>query len=742
MMVSAILSRIMAIEKMLRGVVLTGVFLLPLIVLIVSDALFFPYITGKNFTFRIIVEIITGAWLALALLNDAYRPRRSWMLYAFALFVFVMALADLFGINPGRSFMSNFERMEGWVTLAHLFAYFVVVISVLTTERLWKLLWHTSLGVSVIVGIYGLLQLAGKITINQGGVRLDATFGNATYLAIYMLFHIFMAIFLWVGARRDNPKDASLHGFFYGPVIALDALILFFTATRGTLIGLAVGGVVTLLLVALSSRRARASRLAGGAVALLLVSMGVFWLLRDTAVVQNVEPLQRLASISLTDNTIAARFINWSMAMKGVAERPILGWGQENYGIVFNKYYDPRMYAQEQWFDRTHNFIFDWLIAGGILGLLSYLSIFAAALYYLWRKGVFTPTERAILTGLIAGYVINNLVVFDNVTSYLLFAMLLGYIAYRGSEAEKAPSLVPRATLPRRAAPAVAALSVMAVWGVAYMVNADGLAQNRALLEAVRPQREGIAKNLEYFKKAVSYNSFGTQEAREHLVQNTSSIAGASTIPDDMKRQFLDLAVTEMKKQEALMPLEARFPLFLGVLYDAFGLYEQAAPELRRAHELSPAKQSILFELGMNALARNDTQEAVQAFKSAYELDTSFDDARSYYAAALIRTGNIALGTELIAPSVEKGIAPDQRVIAAYASAGKLEHLAVLWEKYVEKKPGDAQARFTLAAVYFAAKDKARSIATLERARRDFPQLASQIDGLIAQIKNGTATLQ
>ena len=59
----------MAIEKTLRGIVILGIFALPFIVFIVANNLFFPYITGKNFAFRIIVEIITGAWLALSLLK-------------------------------------------------------------------------------------------------------------------------------------------------------------------------------------------------------------------------------------------------------------------------------------------------------------------------------------------------------------------------------------------------------------------------------------------------------------------------------------------------------------------------------------------------------------------------------------------------------------------------------------------------------------------------------------------------
>ncbi len=44
-----------------------GILLIPAIVLIISNSLFFPFITGKNFTFRIIVEIIFAGWIILAL---------------------------------------------------------------------------------------------------------------------------------------------------------------------------------------------------------------------------------------------------------------------------------------------------------------------------------------------------------------------------------------------------------------------------------------------------------------------------------------------------------------------------------------------------------------------------------------------------------------------------------------------------------------------------------------------------
>src|SRR3990167_1410728 len=257
----------MTMENTLRYIVLAGIFALPFIVFIVAQSLFFPFITGKNFAFRILVEVIAGAWLALVLINPAYRPKRSALLGAFALFVVVVALADALGVYPFKSFWSNYERMDGWITLVHLFLYFVVASSALNTEKLLRAFWHVSLAVSAVVGVYGLLQLAGVASLNPGFSslsRIDATFGNPIYLAAYMLFNIGIAAMLWARAWQETTRGERFWlSTFYGGVIALDALILFMTGTRGAMLGLIGGGVVRAPLLGVSSEEMRRRALIG-----------------------------------------------------------------------------------------------------------------------------------------------------------------------------------------------------------------------------------------------------------------------------------------------------------------------------------------------------------------------------------------------------------------------------------------------------------------------------------------------
>src|SRR3990167_2849182 len=125
----------MRIESILKYFIFGGLFLILFLPLYVSDSMFFPFITGKNFAFRIIVELITGAWIILALRVPAYRPKKSLILYALGALVAIMAVADVLSENPFKSFWSNYERMEGFVALAHFFAYFIVASSVLRIPR-------------------------------------------------------------------------------------------------------------------------------------------------------------------------------------------------------------------------------------------------------------------------------------------------------------------------------------------------------------------------------------------------------------------------------------------------------------------------------------------------------------------------------------------------------------------------------------------------------------------------------
>lgn len=721
----------MALEKTLRNIALGCVFAVPFVVLIISSGLFFPFITGKNFAFRILVEIAVGAWIPLALVYAHYRPRRSWVLGVFALFVLAIGVSDIFGVNPAKSIWSNFERMEGWVTLAHLFAYFVVATSILNTEKLWRAFWHTTLFVSALVALRGLLQLAGLLTINQGGVRLDSFLGNATYLAVYMLFHIFVAGLFLARAWTERAHERFGAMLFYGTLIVLNSVVLFFTATRGAILGLFGGLFLAGVLFLAKHFDATSIRRVGAGLGILVVLAGGAWMLRDTAFVKGIEPLARLTTISLSDASVSARFMNAGMAWQGFKERPLLGWGQENYAVVFDKYYNPNMYMSEPWFDRVHNVVMDWLIAGGIVGLLLYLALYIGALRMIWRGSAFSGAEKSILTGLLAGYFFYLLFTFDNITSYILFVSILAWIHVRGSvtSAPVATRVAPKGILP-----ILAILAVFGVWGVAYAVNAGPIAGNRAIIGGLSAQSSGESR--EQFLKAISYGAPATQEAREHFVQSAVALRGAN-VSDEEKLTYLRSASEEMAKQIAEAPLNARFPFFFGALLNTYGQYPDAKAVLLHARELSPGKQAIIFELGRNALAQGKGDEALAFFKEAYELAPTYTEARVLYASTAILLGQDALADALVEPLIQSETL-DTRIAGAYAGMKRYGKIVELWEAYLSKNTQDVQGNFTLALAYYASGDLSSALARLESVKRTFPAALPEAEKIIADMRAGT----
>jgi tetratricopeptide (TPR) repeat protein len=725
----------MQMEHILKKALLVGIFIVPFIPLIITNFFFFPFITGKNFTFRILVELLFGGWLILSLYNPAYRLKFSWLLASITAFVGVIALSDILGENPFKSIWSNFERMEGLVSLVHFLAYFIVVTSVLNTERLWTRFWQTSIGVSVFIGLYGVFQLMGAITINQGGVRLDATFGNATYLAVYMLFHVFITAVLLYRARAEKTMR-----YMYSAIIALQVFIIYHTATRGSILGLLGGMVLSALIVALFEkghpvlRKASVATLAG-----IVLIVGGFFAIKNTSFVAHSPVLSRFTEISISEKAVNARFIIWGMAFEGLKERPLLGWGQENFNIVFNQNYDPRLYAQEQWFDRVHNIVFDWLIAGGVVGFLAYVSMFVVLLWLLWmrKNTTLSLVEKSLLTGLLAGYTFHNLFVFDNLTSYILFFSVAGFIYYSTRKGDTPNTSIfekhiDTSLVNRMYAPALIALTLVVV----YMVNAAPIAKAYTLLQAISVQSEGPTKNIELFKEAIAYRSFGTQEVREQLSQGTINIAGTQ-LDIETKQKFLDLGISELQKQIKLVPNDARFQIFLGTLYDAYGRYDEATPYIRKALELSPNKPSTMYQLGLNTLNRGKVEEALGIFKQAFELAPEDQNARIFYAVAAIYARDTALTDSLLTPKYGSTIIDNTRILQAYFNTGQLDKVIAIWKLRLEKNPNDPELHLSLGATYLQAGLREQAIVEIQKVIELNPQFKDQGEYYISEIRAG-----
>lgn len=691
----------MNLKKVFHWLIVLGLGLVPFLPLFVSGSLLFPYISGKNFAFRIIVETVFALWLVLAVWDVKYRPKKSLVLYAVLALISVATLATLFGVNPYHSFWSNFERMDGLINLLHLGAFFVVLVSVFKKESSWFRLFYVSLVANALVLFYGFGQLLGVAEIHQGGVRLDASLGNAAYLATYCLFHIFIAGYLFFRQR-------SLRWIFAIAIVA-NLIILYFTATRGAILGL-IGGVLltSFILVLRNWREPKVRRTALGTLVSIILLVGLFWTFKDSSFVQSSPVLSRFASISVTETTTQSRFLIWQMAWEGFKERPVLGWGPGNFSHVFAKYYNPLMWRQEPWFDRAHNIVFDWLISAGVLGFLAYLFTIGATTYYLlknvWqkkkdvdvsnKKGKVAREDRgevgfAVLLGLLAAYFFQNLFVFDNLVSYFLFFTVLAYVHFvhtavvmDGGEKVGGKKFL-NENMPTAAWATLTVVTVLFVLSL-YQLNIKPIRASQNLIRAISSYNDPSI-NLKYFQKVFAADTFASGEAREQLVSKTLSVLDNEALPVDLRNQYGQLSVDQWTKHLENFGEDTRSRYYFGSFLSNIGMFDQALVQLQKAKELSPQKQMIRLELATLYLKMNKPDEAIAELKETFELEPGYPEARKMYALGLIIVGENKLAAEIVEPIKDnEEYFLDERFVYYYTQANEREQIDYILKKRVD----------------------------------------------------------
>jgi O-antigen ligase/tetratricopeptide (TPR) repeat protein len=723
-----------------------GLFILPLLSLIVLDFLFFPFITGKNFFFRIIVEILFFLWVVVMVFDKKYRPKISPLFIAISATLGILVLATIFGENPYKSFWSNFERMEGLLTHIHLFLYFLILTSVFKTKKDWKLFFAVMLFVSLIVSGYGFLQYLGKLAIHQSNVRLDATLGNATYLAIFLIFHLFLIV-LFVFWFRNFWLRIGL-----GLLFVFETFVMFLTATRGAILGFLAGLFLFALLMVVFSKKKSLRYGFLGIIVFLSLLVGSFFLFKDSGFIRKNHVFSRFATISLADATTESRFIIWGMSFEGFKEHPFLGWGSGNYNLVFNKYYKSKLWRQEPWFDRAHNIIFDWLISAGILGLLAYISIFITALYIMWRgyrKRCVALFESVAVTSVFAAYSFHNLFVFDNITSYFMFFSVLGFVQFvwpfakgvekSGSELELAASKGAQKEIGGFGYLSITLAFVLLVFSL-YFVNLKPLMAANRLLDSLYLMKAGQPpdKVLESFDSIFALDTFGSGEAREQLSAYANQLVSSNSVSPDKKLEVLNKAIEEMEKQKKLTQnKDIRYLIMLSSLYNNKGDHDKALETVNRAIELSPNKQDIYFLKADIFLSKGDLGGAIKIMEKNYSLDPSYPAVSKSLAALYISSGKVEKGEGLLKKHFGKILMADKQLLNAYAKAEDYEKVRDIWLLFLKKEPNNIQYHFGLSATYLKLGKREKAIAELEKVAELDPKFKNQSQQIIEKIKKG-----
>ncbi len=426
----------------------------------VWSGVIFPYTVPKVFGFYILVEIAFVFYLYLALKYFKFWPKKTFLFLAVLFFLAVYFLASLRGVDFYLSFWGTLERGLGFFGLAHFFIWFLMLVSVFKIdEKNLNFAFSSSASASgkkdksflkisqqgffkkdfknqpfsrrlIIFSVFVSAAISflaiGQHFFSLGDLlpqntRSYSLIGNAGLLGSYLLFNVFFAIYLFLVSEKKIK-------WFWAAGIFVIILALFLTGTRGAYLGLFLGFFVFLVMVAWRAPQKKWQRGAVAFLGIIMVLGGVLFWARQSAVVKNNFVFSRLSAISWQETTAQNRLILWQSAWRAWQEKPFLGWGGENFEVAINKYFDPRLTFFEAWYDRAHNFIFDYGVTLGYLGLFSYLLIMGLAFYQLLKQIKTDFFLAASFLALLTAYLVQNFFIFDSFVSYLMLFFVLAVI--------------------------------------------------------------------------------------------------------------------------------------------------------------------------------------------------------------------------------------------------------------------------------------------------------------------------
>jgi tetratricopeptide (TPR) repeat protein len=446
----------------------------------------------------------------------------------------------------------------------------------------------------------------------------------------------------------------------------------------------------------------------------------------------------------------------WGMAWEGFTERPLLGWGQENFIDVFTKHYNPRLFDQEPYFDRSHNIILDWLISAGILGFVAYLGLFAVTFIVLWRllKGRrFGFLEFAVLSLTLTAYFIQNLFVFDNFSTYFLFFAILAYVqAATGFDGDVRGGAFQGKLEDKHALRAVIAGGVALVFmvPVAYTVNIKPIQESRSLINALRfiSEKGALAGTLERFDKTFSYRTFGDREAAEQMNTIANQVAAAKGIPIEEQVHFLEETVTVLEKQAEVVSRNLKAHTALGSLYNLLSPVDssyvaKANEHIMKAISISPTRQNSYFLLADNLVIQNDVDGALDALREAVALAPEFIIPQSNLAFVALAFDRTAITDEVYEEldGLVEGRKSDAdaaalaRIGSRYIERGDGERALRWYDLAIRANEGIPQHHAIIAELYLVQGDAEQAIFHAMRAAELDPKnFKEQIDAFLNQL--------
>jgi tetratricopeptide (TPR) repeat protein len=257
---------------------LVAILATPIFFNIHSERVFEP---DKLALLRSIALIMAAVWLVGLIDRRGWRnlarlrpsdPTAIWhrpLVLPVVALVVVYVLATLFSIAPRVSWAGSYQRLQGTYTTLSYVVIFAMMAATLRTPQQVRRVVSTAIVAGIPVALYGLLQHFGHDPLPWGGnvqERVAGNMGNAIFIAAYLIMvvpltlaRVVDAVGAILGDERLSVADVA-RAAVYLFILALQLLTIYWSGSRGPLIGLAVGLFSFTLVLLVSLRGAGEGR--------------------------------------------------------------------------------------------------------------------------------------------------------------------------------------------------------------------------------------------------------------------------------------------------------------------------------------------------------------------------------------------------------------------------------------------------------------------------------------------------
>ncbi len=719
----------MYLEQILLKTIQSGTMLLLTAPLWVSNSFIFPYVHLKNIFFRVLVLALLVPLIWYWLERKTKSKKHNYIFYAWCFFLLVVALAAVSGVNPVNSWWGSWERMDGVVNILLIILYFVLLAVAGQSRRDWLNLMRVSLATAVAVALYGLITHGLNIANNQW-----STLGNSAFLGFYMLLNIGLAV---ISAVIDKNKAWR---WAYGLTALFLWLVMLGAASRapilGWLVGLVVGG---LFYLPVAGKKFRYYFV--GSLAVLVLLAGAVVSNREASWVKQVHFLDRLAHISRTDSTTSNRLLVWQSGWQAFKDRPLLGWGPENFTYGINKYYNPQI--SEQWFDRAHNFIIDYLATSGILGLLAYLGVWAMAGYLIWRYRQQNYLLASILAGWVSAYLFTRLFVFDTLNSWLVVMLFLAYLNWlnKGGQTEeyKLNNLKDKAYYF-----ILAAAALVAVVGI-YFTAVKPARANYLTGKAYQYSQADPDKSLAYYNQAWQLKTVGRREIVLQLIRYGLSAVQAPEAPLKVKKKVFAAAESKALAYLEQDPYNLQIRMALAELYLKYSqlnsfYINETINLLKNSIDDSPQRTEIYLMLAQAYSLKKDYQQTLAYLEQAHQVNPYdkmvYENLMNFYSRLALKDKFIKISREYL-QRFKNLSAEEYRKLGEYYFRLQMYRAAenILTEKSIPAEPDNWRSYISLASLYVEEDKKQQAIDFLKQAAKEHPNFKGIVEKYLETIK-------